>query len=307
MKIPVRFNQKSYSIKSPCSIRDLCSSNNYNTDFSNNTFRSKSISLINKNADKFFPNKTTSSNNLSQIIKFLNTGKMNQISNNCNYNSNNSNDNIIYAKNDLFYTRKKITQKPNSPSSYFSFDSSQFNKPVISRKNRYVFSNYNRVFADNTKENKSNFKKKYNNKKDEIINNIHKLKKNVLNNKNKSFIANSDNKYKSLFNSSKNNEYDDLIFNTKKKKKCLLNEINMLKNEFQKDIIKQNSKYELTSGGAKNNKIINKMHNLFKTTRNYGEELRDDEFFNKLDTKKNNDDYCNTQKAGNLLFNNFKY
>ena len=302
MEISLRLTQKSNTIKSPHSPLDVYSSNNYNNNFSSNTFRSKSISLINRNTDKFLPNQTTPSNNLSQIIKFINTGKINSTSNT----SYNSSSNIIYAKNDLFYTRKKITQKPNSSSNCISFNYTQTNKPVISRKNRYVYSNYNRVFADN-KNNKNNVKKNVIDKRDVIMNNIYNLKKNILSNRNKSFIINTSDKYKSLLNPSKDDKYDNFILNKKKKKNCLLSEINMLKTDFQKDIIKQNTRNDLTFGGNNNNNINTKIHTFFTNTRNFGEELKEEDFFNKLGSKTNSDNYNKTYKSKNLLLNNFKY
>ena len=287
MEIPVRLIPKSNTIKSSLSLCNICSINN----FSDNTFRSKPIPLFNNNTDRYLLYKTTPSNNLSQIKKFIKEGKMNRVPKNINLKFNNSN--IVCAKNDLFYTRKKINQKSDSSPKYISFDSTHFIKTVLSGKNKN---------NDDYNDKNNSINKKY-----EILNNIHKLKRNILDNKNKSFIINSSDKNKTSFNFNKNDIFDNLIFKTKKKKKCLLKEINMLKNEFQNDIDKQYGKYELTYGENKNNNINYKIRNSYKNTKNYREELKNDNYFNMLSAKTSRGNKIRTHNLRSLLLNNFKY
>ena len=287
MEIPVRLIPKSNTIKSSLSLCNICSINN----FSDNTFRSKPIPLFNNNTDRYLLYKTSPSNNLSQIKKFIKGGKMNRVPKNINLKFNNSN--IVCAKNDLFYTRKKINQKSDSSPKYISFVSTQFIKTVLSGKNKN---------NDDYNDKNNSINKKY-----EILNSIHKLKRNILDNKNKSFIINSSDKNKTSFNFTKNDIFDNLIFKTKKKKKCLLKEINMLKNEFQNDIDKQYGKYELTYGENKNNDINYKIRNSYKNTKNYREELKNDNYFNMLSAKTSRGNKIRTHNLRSLLLNNFKY
>ena len=287
MEIPVRLIPKSNTIKSSLSLCNICSINN----FSDNTFRSKPIPLFNNNTDRYLLYKTSPSNNLSQIKKFIKGGKMNRVPKNINLKFNNSN--IVCAKNDLFYTRKKINQKSDSSPKYISFDSTHFIKTVLSGKNKN---------NDDYNDKNNSINKKY-----EILNSIHKLKRNILDNKNKSFIINSSDKNKTSFNFNKNDIFDNLIFKTKKKKKCLLKEINMLKNEFQNDIDKQYGKYELTYGENKNNNINYKIRNSYKNTKNYREELKNDNYFNMLSAKTSRGNKIRTHNLRSLLLNNFKY
>ena len=231
----------------------------------------------------------TRNNNINDIFKFINTGKIFPPSNTQNFiTSPNNKNGLILNKSEIAIARMKkqnsFYKNTNSSSScFFSFDKKNNkyddlfeNSKLLSKKKRYVYEHYNKVFN-----NKENEKTSYNskvNKQEEIMKTIDKFKKNYFQYKKKSFIddpspskiyqntirfnciwnkENNRNNYNNNFtnynNNNNNNNFNIESINFNKYKKftktslnySLLDELNILKNKLNKDTFKKVNKPEI--------------------------------------------------------------
>lgn len=244
------------------------------------SLRSRSFSNTNNYIDK-----NRNNDNLTDIIKFLNTGKIIS-SKKSGLNIKNDSMSITKGRNDLLSTYKKVNRSLNSPDSIKnrSFDYSKSRENIHSYKKReYIINNYNKVFsekANNLFNNDNYINKKFLKQKDEILYNIHAVRNSNYHKKSKtiSFVNKLNHLWNTNFESiSKNNM--DYYFN--ENKKCLLNEINSLKNELQKDVNKQQSKI-----GHKFISKKTKKYNTFRIEKKFRDEINDDNFFNELNFDK---------------------
>ena len=217
-------------------------------------------------------------NNLNDIFKFINTGKIYPSSNTQNFiTSPNNKNGLILDKSEIAIARMKkqnsFYKNTNSSSScFFSFDKKNNkyenlfeNSKLLSKKKKYVYEHYNKVFN-----NKENEKTSYNskvNKQEEIMKTIDKFKKNYFQYKKKSFIDNPSpsknyqntirfnciwNKENNRNNNNNNNfNIESINFNKYKMfsktslNYSLLDELNMLKNKLNKDTYKKAIKSEI--------------------------------------------------------------
>ena len=220
-------------------------------------------------------------NNINDIFKFINTGKIYPFSNTQNFITSpiNAKNGLILDKSEIAIARMKkqnsfYKNNNNSSSScFFSFDKKNNkyddffeNSKLLSKKKKYVYEHYNKVF--NNKENaKTSFYSKVN-KQEEIMKTINKFKKNYFQYKKKSFIDNPSpskiyqntirfnclwNKENNRNNNNNNNNFniESINFNNYKKysKKSLnyslLDELNSLKKNLNKDTNKKVNKPEI--------------------------------------------------------------
>jgi len=217
-------------------------------------------------------------NNLNDIFKFINTGKIFPSSNPQNFitSPNNTKNGLILDKSEIAIARMKkqnsfYKNKNSSSSCFFSFDKKNNkydnlfeNSKLLSKKKKYVYEHYNKVF--NNKENEKTSYNSKGNKQEEIMKTIDKFKKNYFQYKKKSFIDNPSpskvyqntirfnciwNKENNRNNSNNNFNVENINFN--KYKKCskaslnysLLDELNMLKKQLDKNNNKKVNKPDI--------------------------------------------------------------
>lgn len=217
--------------------------------------------------------------NINDIFKFINTGKIYPSSNTQNFITSPNNKNaLILDKSELAIARIKkqnsFYKNTNSSSScFFSFDKKNNkyddffeNSKLLSKKKRYVYEHYNKVFNNKENEKTSYYSKV--NKQEEIMKTIDKFKKNYFQYKKKSFIDNpspskiyqntirfnciwnKENNRKNINNNFTNFNIESINFNKYKKfsktslNYSLLDELNMLKTKLNKDTYKKQNKPE---------------------------------------------------------------
>jgi hypothetical protein len=215
-------------------------------------------------------------NNINDIFKFINTGKIYPFSNTQNIitSPNNAKNGLILDKSEIAIARMKkqnsfYNNKNSSSSCFFSFDKKNNNyddffenSKLLSKKKKYVYEHYNKVFN-----NKENEKTSYNskvNKQEEIMKTIDKFKKNYFQYKKKSFIDNPSPskiyqntiRFNCLWNKENNrnnNNFNIESINFNKYKQfsktslnySLLDELNILKKKLNKDTNKKVNKPEI--------------------------------------------------------------
>ena len=213
---------------------------------------------INLSQENYYNKKN---NNVNDILKFINTGKIsNNVNNFCT--ENNISNNIISVKNDYGYTKPIIKRnntlykiKSNPNSSFFSFDK-KYNNNINDSKTKYVYNNYYRVFDYNNKENIKLSRNSKQNNQEKIMESINKIKTTCFQYKKKSFIDNNSpsKKYQNTmrlnFVWNKPNYYAIKLKKHKKNSKIksndsLMEEIDYIKKELNKGIIKNKSGIEL--------------------------------------------------------------
>ena len=254
---------------------------------------SQTINYFNNNIDN---------PNLSEIVNFIKTGKLNP----SNFKTLNikRTDNVVLGKNDLLFIRKNNNfEKNKSRSSSASLK--KYNTLEYTRSSKkfnkfnYVVKNYHKVFSDfPLKNNKTELHKK---EKENIIKNIYNTRNKISHIRNNS-VGSSDKFWRlwDINNEHTSKENLNYFYNNSnnKNKKCLIKEINFLKSELQKDVNRQKSTIQPSYNKRSNNA---KRYKSFRDGRNIMEEFKNIDFFYQLSYNKKK------KKCKNVELSNFKY